>query len=173
MNQFKDVFASEEEIISMTSSVADYCRLSGCNLLEILYGINESVEDGKRHFTTDSIIELFNEHLERLAENDNPDQEEEIEKEFIDLVIKKIEKIAALHKPDSFKAMVLGRVNLEQAIEEVEQKTHGLSNLMKSKTRDRLFSIQANYESFAEKADLYASQDKFAEDFKEQEKKRS
>ena len=70
MNQFKDVFASEEEIISMTSSVVDYCRLSGCNLLEILYGINETLGDDKKHFTTDSIIELFNEHLERLAEND-------------------------------------------------------------------------------------------------------
>ena len=76
--------------------------------------------DDKKHYTTDSIIELFNEHLERLAENDQPDQEEEIEKEFIDLVIKKIEKIAALHKPDSFKAIVLGRINLEHAIEEVE-----------------------------------------------------
>ena len=62
--------------------------------------------------------------------------------------------------------MVLSRLNLEQAIEEVEQKTHGLSNLMKSKTRDRLFSMQANYDSFAEKADLYAKQDKFEEDFK-------
>ena len=120
MNQFKDIFASEEEIISMTSSVVDYCRLSGCNLLEILYGINETLADDKKHYTTDSIIELFNEHLERLAENDQPDQEEEIEKEFIDLVIKKIEKIAALHKPDSFKAIVLGRINLEHAIEEVE-----------------------------------------------------
>ena len=113
MNQFKDVFASEEEIISMTSSVVDFCRFSGCNLLEILYGINEALEDGKKHFPTDSIIELFNEHLERLAENDQPDREEEIEKELIDLVVKKIEKIAALHKPDSFKATVLGRINLE------------------------------------------------------------
>jgi len=39
---------------------------------------------------------MFNEWLVKLAENDDPEKEEEIEKQFVELVCKKIEKIASL-----------------------------------------------------------------------------
>jgi hypothetical protein len=36
----KDSFASVEMMIEMSAAVVEYCRFSGCSLLEVLYGIN-------------------------------------------------------------------------------------------------------------------------------------
>ena len=47
-NQLKDLLASEEDILEMTNAVADYTRISGCSLLEVLYGINECIDEDKR-----------------------------------------------------------------------------------------------------------------------------
>ena len=44
-----DMLASEEDILEMTNAVADYTRISGCSLLEVLYGINECIDEDKKH----------------------------------------------------------------------------------------------------------------------------
>ena len=66
---FKDVFATVDEIIDMNAQVSEYCQQSGCSLLEALIAINEACSKEKKHFTTESIVEMANERLERLAEN--------------------------------------------------------------------------------------------------------
>ena len=64
----------------MLDAVADYCRSSGCSLLEVLYAINEVVPEGKRYYTTDSLIDMYNVQLEILAEKDDAAEEEDAEK---------------------------------------------------------------------------------------------
>ena len=47
------MLASEEDILEMTNAVVDYTRISGCSLLEVLYGIIECIDEDKRNQTTD------------------------------------------------------------------------------------------------------------------------
>lgn len=68
-----------------------------------------------------------------IAENENPRKDEVLEKQFVEQVTKKIEKIISLMKPETFKTEVLGKINLAVVIEEVEAKTHGMSNLMRTR----------------------------------------
>jgi hypothetical protein len=86
----KDSFASVAEIIEMEAAVVEYCRFSGCSLLEVLYGINENLDETKKFFTTESIIDMYNEQLVAIAENENPTKDELLEKQFVEQVIKKI-----------------------------------------------------------------------------------
>lgn len=83
---------------------------------------------------------MVNEELDKLAENEDVDQDVVIEKQFVDLVIKKLEKVAAVHKPESFKNEILPSLNLEQAVEEVEARTEGKINLMRARVEDRLYT---------------------------------
>lgn len=94
---------------------------------------------------------MVNEQLDKLAENDDLEQDSVIEKEFVDLVVKKLEKVAAVHKPDSFKNDILPSLNLEQAVEEVEARTEGKINLMRARVEDRLYTNKKIYEGFANK----------------------
>ena len=48
----------------------------------------------------------------------------------MELLTKMIEKILSIYKPDAFKSLLHTSVNLEQATEEVEKNTGGLSKLM-------------------------------------------
>ena len=117
----------------MEAAVVEYCRFSGCSLLEVLYGINENLDETKKFFTTESIIDMYNEQLVAIAENENSRKDEVLEKQFVEQVTKKIEKIISLMKPETFKTEVLGKINLAVVIEEVEAKTHGMSNLMRTR----------------------------------------
>lgn len=147
----KGIIASTEEVIEMSTAAAEFCRFSGCSLLEFLYAINKTIADDKRFFTSEQLIEMFNEWLVKLAENDDPEKEEEIEKQFVELVCKKIEKIASLQKPDTFKTTLLAKINLEEAVEEVETSTHGMSSLMRSRMQDKLFTDDSLYQKFSNK----------------------
>lgn len=71
----KGVIASTEEVIQMSAAAAEFCRFSGCSLLEFLYAINKTIPDDKRFFTSESLIAMFNEWLVKLAENDDPEKE--------------------------------------------------------------------------------------------------
>lgn len=62
--------------------------------------------------TSDQIFEFYNEWLERLAENEDVEKDAEIEQKFIDLLVKRLEKILAVQKPDKFKDDVLSNVDL-------------------------------------------------------------
>ena len=55
-----------------------------------------------------------------------------------------------MHKPDVFKTQVVPKLNLEQAIEEVEARTQGKSNLMRARAEDRLYSNKEEYKKFAD-----------------------
>ena len=135
----------------MVEAMVDYCKFSGCNLIELLYALNEAQPDEKRYQTTDSIIEMVNDELDKLAENEDVDLDVVIEKQFVDLVVKKLEKVAAVHKPDSFIKEILPSLNMEQAVEEVEARTEGKINLLKARVEDRLYTNQKIYKTFADK----------------------
>ena len=62
--------------------------------------------------TSEQIFEFYNEWLERLAENEDVEKDAEIEQKFIDLLVKRLEKILAVQKPDKFKDDVLSNVDL-------------------------------------------------------------
>ena len=109
---FNDILATDKELREMVNAMVDTCRFSGCSLLELLYAINEALSDEKRFFTTDSIVEMFNEELDKIAENDDAEKDIAIEKQFVELVTKKLEKIAGVHKPDAFKNELLPKLNL-------------------------------------------------------------
>ena len=68
--------------------------------------------EDKRYMTSDQIFEFYNEWLERLAENEDVEKDAEIEQKFIDLLVKRLEKILAVQKPDKFKDDVLSNVDL-------------------------------------------------------------
>ena len=94
-----DQFASVEELIEMNAATVEFCRLSGCTLLDFLFGLNEVIGAEKTYFTADSIIEMYNEHLIAIAENEDSAKDAELEKDFVEKVTKKIEKILQLQKP--------------------------------------------------------------------------
>lgn len=58
---FSEILATDTELIEMVDAMVDLCKFSGCSLLELLYAVNESISDEKRFFTTESIVEMFNE----------------------------------------------------------------------------------------------------------------
>ena len=129
-----------DEIVEMNNAVVDFCNSSGCSLLELFYGLNDATEAEMRYLSQAHVIEFYNEWLERLAENEDPEQDEQIEQQFVDLLTKKIEKILAIHKPETFYNDVLAKVNLQQASLEVEQNTHGLSKLLHLRIQDHIVS---------------------------------
>lgn len=96
----------------MNAMVVAFCQQSGCSLLEILYAVNKALPEDKRYMTSDQIFEFYNEWLERLAENEDVEKDAEIEQKFIDLLVKRLEKILAVQKPDKFKDDVLSNVDL-------------------------------------------------------------
>ena len=148
---FSEILATDTELIEMVDAMVDLCKFSGCSLLELLYAVNESISDEKRFFTTESIVEMFNEQLEKLILIDDVEQDIANEKQFVELVVKKLEKIVSVYKPNTFKTEVIPKLNIEQAIEEVEIKTLGKSNLMRARTEDRLFNKTEMYTDFAQK----------------------
>lgn len=117
----------------MNAAVVEYCRVSGCTLLDLLYGLNEALGEEKTFMSTDSIVEMCVEQLEELAENEAPKKDFELEQRFVEQVTKKIEKIIQLQKPDVLKAEILPSVDLAMAVQEVEARTHGMSNLMRTR----------------------------------------
>ena len=165
-SMFSDILATDKELVEMVDAMVDVCRFSGCSLLELLYAINEALGDDKRFFTTDSIIEMYNDELEKLAENEDAEQDPIIEKQFVELVTKKLEKIASVHKPEAFKNELLPRLNLEEAIEEVEVRTQGKSNLMRARAEDRLYSNKQVYIDFANQMKGLQTVDEFERAFK-------
>ena len=60
--------------------------------------------------------------------------EREVENEFIELIIKKIERITSVFKPDSFKSQVLPKIDLEQAIKAVKKGLGSMHNLLRNRT---------------------------------------
>lgn len=93
-SMFSEFCATDKEVAEMVADMVDICTYSGCTLLDLLYAVNEVLTDEKRHFSTDSIIDMFNEQLEGLAENEDVDKDAQLEKQFVEQVTKKLEKIA-------------------------------------------------------------------------------
>ena len=39
---YSDILATDKELIEMVEAMVDYCKFSGCNLIELLYALNEA-----------------------------------------------------------------------------------------------------------------------------------
>lgn len=117
----------------MNAAVVEYCRASGCTLFDVLYGLNETLGEEKTYISSESIIEMFNDQLEALAENEDSAKDYDLEKQLVEQVTKKIEKIIQLQKPGVLKAEILPKIDLATVVQEVEARTHGMSNLMRTR----------------------------------------
>ena len=148
-NLFKEEFASVDELIEMNKTIVEFCLGSGCSLLEVLYGMNEAIPQEKRLFESSSIIDSYNEQLVRLSESRDLEAEREVENEFVELIIKKIERIASLYKPGSFSGKVLANIDLEKAIKSVKKGLGSMHSLLETKTKERLFNTVQCYSEFA------------------------
>ena len=56
----KDLVAEDDDVEAMVADVTEFCRSSGCSLIEVLYAINEVLPDEKRFFTTGDLIDIYN-----------------------------------------------------------------------------------------------------------------
>ena len=77
---FSDILASDKELSEMMDAMVDICDFSGCSLIELLYAINEVIAAEKRFFTTDSLMEMIHEELDKLALNEEPEKDSILEK---------------------------------------------------------------------------------------------
>lgn len=132
----------------MNAEVLELCHNSGCSLFTALYGINEALPAEKKHYETSSLIQLYNEQLERLAENEDADLDRQIEAQLAEHLTKKIEKIVQLFKPETFKKDVLSKVDIKRATMEVEEQTGGLVNLMATRVQGKLYEDKYSIEQF-------------------------
>ena len=63
----------------------------------------------------------------------------------------------------------MDQLDLERAIEQVEARTHGLSNLMRTRTLDKLYTQEGLYKAFAdEMRAFYDNPEIFAAKFAEE-----
>ena len=71
---FNDILSTDKQVAEMVQDMVEVCTFSGCSLMDLLYAMNEALTEDKRFFTTDSVIEMFNEHMNALAENEDVEQ---------------------------------------------------------------------------------------------------